>query len=137
MTSDVANLTATCEELLPHVKAGVNILLEGDYLHNKKPEDALFGHVCGRASRVLGYLLTNRGFDVKKVETYQLGPDYACADHKFLIVNLPQETIVDPSYQQFINLFHLDRAHIPQEEILVVPYEQLDSKIDQFVNCET
>jgi hypothetical protein len=48
-------------------------------------------------------------------------------------VNLPQETIVDPSYQQFINLFHLDRAHIPQEEILVVPYEQLDSKIDQFV----
>lgn len=133
MKKDLKTLKNFCKDHRQHLIDGVNILLEGELSHFRTYENALKGHVCGRSSRVLGYLLETNGFDVKAYETQHLGWDYACNDHKFLVVNLDEEVIVDAAYYQFIDIFHLREEQMPQEDIMIVPYKKLDEKIDEFV----
>ncbi|MCD6398499.1 MAG: hypothetical protein J7L08_01125 [Candidatus Aenigmarchaeota archaeon] len=133
MKKDLKSLKNFCKEHEQHLIDGVNILLEGERSHFRTYENALKGHVCGRSSRVLGYLLETNGFDVKGYMTQYLGWDYVDGGHIFLVVDLDEEVIVDSAYYQFIDIFDLKEDQMPQEDIMIVPYVELDEKIDEFV----
>lgn len=133
MAPDLGSLIKSCDRYRPHLIATINMLLEGGYSHTQQPQDALRGHVCGRATRVLSYLLNSEGYDVRAVKTNSLGGKYPSQSHEFLVVDLNKETIVDAAYYQFINVFFLDKEQMPKEDILIVPYEKLDEKIKEFV----
>jgi len=133
MKKSLEDLKKFCSDHRQHLIDGVNILLEGETAHFRSYENVLKGHVCGRSTRVLEYLLESNGFDVKGYQTRQLGRYYPCGDHKLLVVNLDEEIIVDPAYYQFIDIFYLPEEYMPKEDIMIVPYNDLDEKIDEFV----
>ena len=133
--SGLAKLIKVCEKYRPHLIEAVNILLDGALFRDKpQHEDVLKSRfICGRATKVLGYFLSSEGYDVRKVTDNYFSQRYPSEDHTFLVVNTPDETIVDAAYYQFIDVFYLDREQMPSEDILVVPYSQLDKKVEEFV----
>lgn len=130
----VDDLRNAVNDLLPTVKKGVHILLEGEYNHFQIQENDLRGHVCGRVVRVLGYLLRTRNFPAQGFEDKSLGGWYPSTDHALLVVPTPtnKKVIVDGSYQQFLSIFYLRDEDLPQEEVLIGMESTFEKKAREF-----
>lgn len=128
-------LKRSIDEVIPQVKEGVNILLEGEHSHYQTKENVLRGHVCGRAVRVLGYFLRQRGYEAEGWETHLLADDYPTADHAFIMVNDPDgkaPVIVDATFQQFVRIFYLEDDQLPKKDILIMRTDKIDQKAEEF-----
>jgi hypothetical protein len=131
----IATLTRDISLALPTLKAGVNILLEGDLSHYQTKDNVLRGHVCGRAARVLGYLLRRQGYQAEGRSTQFLGEYYPTVDHALLVVKDPAfdtPVVVDAAYQQFLRGFRLDDDNLPPEEVLILSGKAIQEKAEEF-----
>lgn len=131
----IENLKNILNENLPKLKGAINLLMEGEHTHYQTPENVLWGHVCGRAVRVLGYLLRQKGYDAAQYETHDLGDQYSTPDHAILIMTNSngKKIIIDPAYLQFADIFWLEKKYMPKEEILVVPTDDIDQVVKSLV----
>ncbi len=129
----VAKLTADVTASVPKLKEGVKTLA-GSHTREiyamgfREPGDELKSSVCGMASRVLGYQLRQKGYQVEQVESQNLEDKHLrSTDHTYLRVKDPagQEIYVDPTYFQFANMFNLGREDMPKTEVLVARKEQI------------
>lgn len=137
----ISALKTDIASVLPTVKEGMNILLEGETTHYKRPEDVLSGHVCGRVVRVLGYFLRQKGYKAYGFQTKTEEFDdrhYPTSNHAILLITNPvtmERIIVDAAYLQFLQGFFLDRDQLPQEEVLIIsPGSDLLKKAEEFAD---
>lgn len=129
LSSKLAN---SVEALLPDLRQGVNILVEGSITHHQKPEDVLRGFVCGRAVRLLGYQLRQEGYDARGYANEYLDNDgnYPSRSHALLVVKNPEsddDVIVDAAYSQFLTGLILEDEFIPKEEVIIFPKSHIGS----------
>lgn len=121
----VAKLTSEVDSCLPKLKEAVGIL-SGGCLRGGEGE-ILKQSVCGMASRVLGFQLRQKGYEVEQVESHHLDRNLTSQEHTYLRVKDPagQEIVVDPTYFQFTNVYGLSRDAMPKTEVMIARKEQL------------
>jgi hypothetical protein len=132
----VSALSAEIDGYLPELKRGVGILgASGGGCVN---DEVLKGPVCGRVTRLLGYLLRSVGYDAKGIVRLDLDytGTYPTSDHAMLLVTSPDDgtqVIADGAYQQFTRGLFLEKEYEPSEEVIVLPVAETHVAINSLV----
>ena len=135
MTDDISKAVM---DFKPHLIAGVNILIQGDYTHVTTGERVLRGQVCGRATLILGYFLQTQGLEVYRAHTDFFNEEcfgkYSAPDgHMFSVAG---GKIYDAAYRQFTDIFYLPEEDLPKDEILITDYSNLEDVISSFAGLK-
>jgi hypothetical protein len=132
----VEKLDEDIQDLLPTLKTGLQILCQESYLLIDRPENILKARVCGRATKLLGFMLRQKGYQATRLDNMNLGSQYVSNDHAVLSVEdleRPDDNVVvDPTYYQYIDIFYLLREQMPVDEVLIVRQSDVIQKAREF-----